>query len=115
MMDDQEPIHSIELAGERTVIHLAGELDSITAPALRAGLDSLIRGGSTDLVVDLAAVTFADSTGLGVLISALKKARQCQGRLELAAPAPVVVTLLRISGLNQVFTVHAGVDDALAR
>ncbi|WP_186816602.1 STAS domain-containing protein [Cellulomonas aerilata] len=111
-MSDLDPIRSIE-PGERTIVHLAGELDAHTAPSLRAGLEDLLHAGHVDLLLDLAAVRFADSTGLGVLVGALKKAVRREARLELAAPAPVVLKILRMTSLDRVFTVHDSIDDAL--
>lgn len=109
--DDQGVIRCVEL-GTPTVVRLAGDLDVHTAPALRAALEDVIDAGHTDLLVDLRAVTFADSSGLGVLAGALRKARRRAGHLEVCAPAPVVVKILRISALDQVLTVHASVNDA---
>lgn len=50
-------------SGDRTVVHVAGEIDVYTAPALREELAGLVDAGKTDLVVDLTDVSFMDSTG----------------------------------------------------
>src|SRR5207302_9285393 len=62
----------------------AGELDVNTAPELREQLARLVNEGVRHIVVDLAQVSFVDSTALSVLVSALKRLRQADGDLELA-------------------------------
>jgi anti-sigma B factor antagonist len=104
--NDLNPIRSIE-PGQPAVVRLAGELDGRTAPALRAGLEELLHAGHTELLVDLAGVSFADSIGIGVLFGGLKKGRQRHGRLDLAAPKAIVAKIVRISALDQVLTIHA--------
>jgi len=67
--------------GDRTVVEVTGEIDVYTAPALREELSRLVDGEHTNLVVDLTQVSFMDSTGLGVLVGALKKVRTLGGDL----------------------------------
>ena len=78
-----------------------------------------MRGGvleqpNYDFVLDLSAVTFLDSTGLGVLITGLKRCRSAEGDLVLVTAQPNVLKVLEITGLNDVFQVHDSVEDALA-
>ena len=61
--------------GEHTVLEVGGEVDVYTAPRLRERLLELIDGGARHVVVDLGRVDFLDSTGLGVLVGALKRLR----------------------------------------
>jgi anti-sigma B factor antagonist len=58
------------------VLAVRGEIDAYTSPRLREELKRLIDGGSRRLVVDLQGVEFMDSTGLGVLVSALKRIKE---------------------------------------
>jgi anti-sigma B factor antagonist len=66
-----------------------------------------------DLVVDLRDVGFIDSTGLGVLVGALRDVRRHGGRLQLVVRDPRLVRLLRISSLDQLFDVHDDLATAL--
>jgi anti-sigma B factor antagonist len=100
--------------GERDVIDVAGEIDVYTAPALRQRLAALLDEGRADLVVDLSRVTFMDSTGLGVLVGALKRVRGLDGRLVLVLDQDRILKVFRITGLTQLFTICANLDDALA-
>src|SRR6478672_5377018 len=64
-----------------TVVRVAGELDIYTAPGLGEAVSGLIREGTYDLVIDLTRVEFLDSTGLGVLVGALKNLEARKGSL----------------------------------
>ena len=100
--------------GDRTVVHLGGEIDVYTAPLVREKLDEQIQAGRTDLVVDLTEVSFLDSTGLGVLVGGLKRARSHDGTLRLVCDQEKILKVFRITGLTKVFPIHATLADALA-
>jgi anti-sigma B factor antagonist len=100
--------------GERTVVHLGGEIDVYTAPLVREKLDEQIHAGRTDLVVDLTDVTFLDSTGLGVLVGRLKLTRTRGGSLRLVGTADRVLKVFAITGLDKVFEIHDTLESALA-
>lgn len=98
-----------------TVVSAVGEVDVSTAPALRQRLYELPE--EAKVVVDLSDVTFLDSTGLGVLVAALKRVREsgAGGDLRLVVTRPQVSKVLEVTGLSTVFTVSSSVEDALAR
>jgi anti-sigma B factor antagonist len=84
----------------------SGEIDLYTAPRLAAELNNVLAtGDSARIVVDMSGVDFCDSTGMNVLLSALKRAREQGGGLELAGPRPAVRKILQVTGLDTVFTV----------
>jgi anti-sigma B factor antagonist len=99
--------------GTRTVISVTGEIDVYTAPTLRERLNDLVSQGEYDLVVDMAGVEFLDSTGLGVLVGGLKRARSHQGTLRLVCDQEKIIKVFRITGLTKVFPIYASLDDAL--
>jgi len=99
--------------GPRTVVDVEGEIDVSSADALRDQLASLLDRDRTDLVIDLRAVTFMDSTGLGVLVGTLKKVRLAGGQLQLVIDSERLLKVFRITALLQVFTVHETVEAAL--
>jgi anti-sigma B factor antagonist len=84
------------------VVRLAGELDLATVPDLDACLAAL----DADIVVDMAAVTFMDSTGLDGLIVAHKQAAQRCRSFVLRSPTEQVTKVLRATGVDQVLTVE---------
>jgi len=100
--------------GDCTVVEVVGEIDVYTASVLREKLADLINAQTTDLVIDLTGVGFLDSTGLGVLVGALKKVRGFGGRLQLVVNQEKVMKVFRITALTQVFTIRETVEDALA-
>jgi anti-anti-sigma factor len=92
---------------------LRGDLDIAAAPALREQLLSLLRPGISRLIVDLSAVSYADASGLAVLVGTRRRAQLLGGFLHLASPAPAVTAALSLTGLRRqldVFpTVHAAI------
>jgi anti-sigma B factor antagonist len=86
-------------------VRLMGELDMGTAPKLREELLRLASGGAQLVTVDLSDLVFIDSTGLSVLITALKRLRQQGGDLALRSPTPGTRRVLEITGLTEVFSI----------
>ncbi|MCY9786517.1 STAS domain-containing protein [Nocardiopsis sp. EMB25] len=89
---------------------MGGEIDLYTAPQLRSGLLEALEGGARRLVIDMSRTEFCDSTGISVLLSAMKRSRDKGGDLELVAPKAAVVKVLEVTGLDEVFTIHSGFD-----
>lgn len=97
-----------------TVLEVTGEVDVATAPTFRERLVSLVSSGHTRLIIDLTPTEFLDSTGLGVLVGALKRIREADGELALVVPQERLVKLFDITGLSKVFTIFATRADSLA-
>jgi anti-anti-sigma factor len=93
------------------VVRLAGELDLHDAPEVRDALAGAIGEAPALVVVDLAEVTFVDSTTLGVFVEARK--RLDTAPLALAAPGPEVMRALRVTGLDRHFELRGSVQEAL--
>lgn len=98
----------------RTVIEVGGEIDVYTAPKLRDTITELVGAGVYDLIIDLSAVEFLDSTGLGVLVGGLKKVRANDGSLSLICGQDRLLKIFRITGLAKVFEIHPDQEAALA-
>ncbi len=113
-----EELDVIELGLELTerdgwaVLAVSGEVDVATAPRLRERLVGLVGEGRTRIVVDLEKVDFIDSTGLGVLVGALKRVRTNEGDLALVCTGPRILKVFEITGLTKVFAIHRSVDEA---
>lgn len=86
-------------------VRLLGELDMGTADRLRDELVRLTEDGAVQVTVDLSDLVFIDSTGLSVLISALKQLRQQGGDMALRSPTPGTRRVLEITGLTEVFSI----------
>ncbi len=87
------------------VLHVSGQLNAHEAPQLRQQFLDALAEGSTHLILDMSSVEFIDSTGLGVLVAGLKRARSVGGELRLGAPSRTVVKVLRITGLSTIFEI----------
>ncbi|XVQ11072.1 STAS domain-containing protein [Spirillospora sp. CA-255316] len=99
--------------GGHAVVTATGELDLYTAPRLQTALAGVLRDQIDRVVVDMSGIDFCDSTGMNVLLSALKRLQERGGTLELAAPRPAVRRILQVTGLDSVFTVTDAVPAAL--
>ena len=110
---DESPIAGVDARDGVTVVRLTGELDLYNAHTVRDELFAVAGRGPDRVVVDLSAVTFIDSTGLGVLIEARTRLTNRRAFL-LAAPGLETRRALEISGLDRHFTVHDSLDAALA-
>jgi anti-sigma B factor antagonist len=98
-----------------TVVAVSGEIDVYTAPALREKLISLVDDGKYEIIVDMEAVEFLDSTGLGVLVGGLKRVRNHEGWIDLVCTNNRILRVFKITGLSKVFQIHDSVADAVAK
>jgi anti-sigma B factor antagonist len=96
--------------GESTsVVSLAGEIDAYTAPQLKDALLPLMRQEGLIVEVDLEKVTYMDSTGLGIFISALKASKQYKSNLKLIRLNDRVYRLFEITGLTKIMDIDTTV------
>jgi anti-sigma B factor antagonist len=104
-----------ESIDDRThVLAVAGELNALSAPKLGRRLMRLTTpGASRVVVVDLSAATFIDSTGLGVILDALRNLAGGGGRLALVCPTPRLLRPFEIAGLTSRLDIFSSRDDAL--
>ena len=100
--------------GPFQIIEVGGEIDVYTAPRLREAIVAAIEAGHTRLVVDVEKVEFLDSTGLGVLVGALKKVRADGGTLDIVCTQERILKIFDITGLDKVFGLHESVAHAIA-
>jgi anti-anti-sigma factor len=101
--------------GAVRVVSLKGELDFDEAPTFARTLDELRADGARDLVVDLAELTFIDSSGISVLVSTARAAASDGGMLVVASPASHVRRVFEIVNLSELMPVEVGLDEALQR
>ena len=87
------------------VVQVSGELDIRTCERLERAAGELVDQGRR-VVLDLAELTFCDSTGLAVLVRLHKRADTAGGTLVLRSPVPRVQNLLTLTGLTRLFLVE---------
>jgi anti-sigma B factor antagonist len=96
-----------------TIVTVDGEIHVSTAPEFSGVLAAMVAGGRTRLVLDLTGVMFIDSTGLSVLLNALRRTTREGGRMALVCTNPTVLRLFEITRLDSTFDIHADVEPAL--
>jgi anti-sigma B factor antagonist len=94
------------VSAQLQVVEVIGRLDAETCEGLKHAFVDLVARGVRQATVDMAAVTFLDSSGLSALVAGLKTMRQAGGDLNLAAVRPQARTALRLTLLDTVLHVH---------
>jgi anti-anti-sigma factor len=97
-------VHDHPPDGE-VVIDLCGEVDVYNAPRLREELSRLFLAGRNHIVLDVQRLDFVDSTGLGVIIAAAKRAGEAGGHVTLRAPTRAVQRVLDLTQLRRFLSV----------
>ena len=87
-----------------SVVDITGDLDMATAPALRQLVLQLLSTGVRLIAVDLTGADFVDSTGLGMLVAALKRVRTHDGELVVICPEPRVRRIFELTELVAVLS-----------
>lgn len=96
------------------VVALHGQLDMAEAASVAAALAAVAARGP-QIIVDLAALEFIDSSGVAALVRGRNLARRAGGELLLAAPQQQVLRVLTLTRLIDVFPLHATVAEAAGR
>ncbi len=98
--------------GTMCVLTIEGEVDVYTAPVLKEKLVENIESGCSNVLVDLERVTFIDSSGLGVLVSALRRTRERDGVVRIVCARETTLKIFRITGLDKVFPIFSDAEEA---
>jgi len=117
ILNKQEHIMSLSINSAPdgvTIVRLSGRLDLLTAAQLKQDLSKIVGDGQSRLVIDLDAVTFIDSSGLGALIGGLKAARQAGGDLRIARAGQQARVILQLTTLDRVLKPYATIEEALS-
>jgi anti-sigma B factor antagonist len=96
----------IDTTGRTPVVRVTGDVDAFTATGLRDKLLQVAATSDHDIVIDLEAVTFLDSTGIGTLVGVLKRLRAADRDLVLRGPTEATQKVLEITSLDRMFKVE---------
>ena len=99
--------------GAYVVLSPEGKFNLVAAPPLKERIDELVAAAKVRLIVDLHAVDFIDSSGLGALIGGLKAARQSGGDLRVAAAGDQVKAVLKLTNLDRILSPYETIDEAV--
>lgn len=102
-----------QMTPDAIVVEVQGDLDLSSAPALKWGLADLLRSGTKVVVLDMAGVSFMDSTAIGVLVG-IERTLGPDQRLALVRLRQEVAKVFEITGLEDSFEIFTDVDHALA-
>jgi anti-sigma B factor antagonist len=94
--------------GDKPILTMSGDIDIASEQDWRRRGSELLDANPdlTDIVIDMANVTFLDSRGMAVLIHLHGKALARGGKLTLLTVPPRVAKALSVAGLDQVFQVE---------
>jgi anti-sigma B factor antagonist len=95
------------------VVELEGEIDLSTSAVFKETVYEVIESGRIDIVIDLSGLEFMDSTGLGVLVAALKKTSTEGGSIKLICDKRSILKVFTITGLDKVFSIYDNLQRCL--
>jgi anti-sigma B factor antagonist len=91
----------VDMRDHTAYVLLTGELDLAAAPAISRAIDRAIRMPVEAVVVDLTAVTFLDSTGVGCLVNGRQRALDAGLGYHIGpSSAPIVARVLEVTGMD---------------
>jgi anti-sigma B factor antagonist len=98
---------------QASVLSVEGDLDLASAPNLKWALADALDAGASQIVLDLARVTFIDSTALGVLVGVHRNLAS-GARMAIVCSNAEVLNIFELTGLDATFEILPTFDDALA-
>ncbi len=99
--------------GEAWVVELEGSVDAQSAPELKAAMQVHAGNGGAKLVVNLQGVEYMDSSGLGMLLSTLKRVRYEGGDVRIFGVRGQVEELFKLTRMDRIFDIRDDEADAL--
>ena len=102
-----------ENVGDAVVVALEGSVDIYTSPELRGELKVALDAEAPKLVVDMAGVSFVDSSGLATLIEALQRMNTYAGQMALCNLSTAVRGVFELANLDSIFQIKASREAAL--
>ncbi len=103
-----------QLSDTIKLVTLVGRLDMMGAQAIDLKFTSGVATGVSGVVVDLSGVSFLASLGIRTLISPAKALKARGGKMVLLNPQPLVLEVLKVSGLTVILPVYTDVAEAVA-
>jgi anti-sigma B factor antagonist len=95
------------------VVIIRGRMDSHSSTEAGANIDGLIEGGSRRIVVNLGGLDYISSSGLRILLSALKQLKKEDGELKLACLQPSVREVFSMAGFDRIFSLFDDEESAV--
>ncbi len=113
---DRKPGFDSEFTGTVLKIKLRGEIDHHSAAAVRSAIDDMIRSKHPcELVIDMSAVDFMDSSGLGLIMGRYNTMKEIGGSITVADPNPATEKIMNLAGLERIIRITRSVAKAQTR
>ena len=104
---DRKPGFDSEFTGTVMKIKLRGEIDHHSAVAVRTAIDDMIRSKRpSELIIDMSAVDFMDSSGLGLIMGRYNTMKEMGGTLTVADPSPATEKIMSLAGLERIVKIQ---------
>ena len=88
-------------------VKLSGDIDHHSAKSVRDSVDDLIRRNNpVELELDLSAVDFMDSSGLGLVLGRYKKQTDMGGKMKIVNPTRRVMQILQLAGVEKIVRIE---------
>jgi anti-sigma B factor antagonist len=97
---------------EPALVVLSGEMDIVSTAAFADAMSELESSSPDRVVIDIAGLTFIDSSGINALVQAARAIEARGGRAVLASPAPHVQRVFEITRVGDVVAIAADRDEA---
>lgn len=103
---DRKPGFDSEFTGTALKIKLRGEIDHHSAAAVRAAIDDMIKSKRPcELIIDMSAVDFMDSSGLGLIMGRYNTMKEIGGSVTVADPTPATEKIMNLAGLERIIKI----------
>ncbi len=89
-------------------------LDAHIATDFKEKLTGFIEQGHTQILLDMAAVEFIDSSGLGAIVSVLKQTTAKDGMFMICSLQAATLSMFKLTRMDQVFKIYNEESDALS-
>jgi anti-sigma B factor antagonist len=105
---------NIDSEGNIVIISLNGRLDTMHFPLVDKELTSQIANNRKEIVLDCLNMDYVSSSGLRILLKALKEMETAKGRLTICSLQPQIAQIFKISGFDHLFEIYPGRQEAVA-
>lgn len=96
-----------DTAGDMMLVRVRGEIDHHTAARVRNGIDgALFEKRPRRLILDMSAVSFMDSSGLGLIMGRLSVVRELGGSLTVKNPSEAISRIIRLAGMDKILDIE---------
>ncbi|BDU50643.1 STAS domain-containing protein [Haliovirga abyssi] len=95
-----------KITEEKAIYIPTEEIEVYNASEIREELSEMIDNGVKEIIIDLRNVEYVDSSGLGVLVSTMKRLKKINGKMILLSPKNAIKQVLELTSLDKVFTIE---------